>query len=53
MIEKGLQDKDALVRQTAAAALGESGAKEAIPYLRAALDDSPEVSFTAAKVCGT
>jgi HEAT repeat protein len=49
MIEKGLQDKDALVRQTAAAALGESGAKEAIPYLKAALDDSPEVSFTAAK----
>jgi HEAT repeat protein len=49
MVEKGLQDKDTLVRQTAAASLGQMNAKEAIPYLRAALDDGPEVSFTAAK----
>ena len=48
MVEKGLQDKDTLVRQTAAASLGQMDAKEAIPHLRAALDDSPEVSFTAA-----
>jgi HEAT repeat protein len=49
MVEKGLQDKHTQVRQTAAAALGEMDAKEAISYLRAALDDSPEVSFSAAK----
>jgi HEAT repeat protein len=49
MVEKGLQDKDTLVRQTAAASLGQMNAKEAIPYLRAAFDDGPEVSFTAAK----
>jgi HEAT repeat protein len=49
MVEKGLQDKDTLVRQTAAASLGQMDAKEAIPHLRAALDDGPEVSFTAAK----
>src|SRR5712691_6462876 len=49
-VEKGLHDKDMLVRQTAAATLGEMGSRDAIPYLQAALDDnSPEVSFTAAK----
>jgi HEAT repeat protein len=49
MVGKGLQDKDRIVRQTSAAALGEMGSKDAIPLLRAALDDGPEVSFTAAK----
>jgi HEAT repeat protein len=49
MVENSLQDKNMLVRQTAAAALGEMEDKDAIPFLRAALDDSPEVSFTAAK----
>ena len=49
MVERGLQDKDVAVRQTAARTLDEMGAKEAIPSLRAALDDSPEVSFVAAK----
>lgn len=49
LVERGLQDKDTEVRQTAAATLGEMGAHDAIPYLKAALDDSPEVSFTAAK----
>jgi HEAT repeat protein len=49
MVEKALKDKDTLVRQTAAATLGQMGSEVAIPSLRAALDDGPEVSFTAAK----
>ncbi len=50
MAAKGLQDKDILVRQTAAATLGEMGSRDAIQFLKAALDDnSPEVCFTAAK----
>jgi hypothetical protein len=48
-VERALQDKDAQVRQTAAATLGQMGVKDAIPNLKAALDDTPEVSFTAAK----
>jgi len=47
--KEGLRDKDTLVRQTAAAALGDIGSPDAVPYLRAVLDDGPEVSFTAAK----
>lgn len=43
------EDKDTLVRQTAAATLGEMRSPEAIPALKAALDDNAEVSFTAAK----
>ncbi len=49
LVSRGLKDKDLLVRQTAAATLGEMKSPDAIPHLRAALDDSPEVSFTAAK----
>jgi HEAT repeat protein len=49
MVGGVLQDKDVLVRQAAAASLGQMGSKEAIPALKAALDDSAEVSFTAAK----
>jgi HEAT repeats len=49
LVVSGLQDKDSEVRQTAAATLGEMGAHDAIPKLKAALDDTPEVSFTAAK----
>jgi HEAT repeat protein len=48
-VERALQDKDAQVRQTAAITLGQMGAKDAIPNLKTALDDTPEVSFTAAK----
>jgi hypothetical protein len=44
-----LRDKDVGVRQTAANTLGQMGSPEAIPALKAALDDKPEVSFTAAK----
>jgi HEAT repeat protein len=48
-VARGLKDKDVLVRQTAATTLGEMNSKDAIPDLQAALDDSPEVAFTAAK----
>src|SRR5579863_7645930 len=43
-----LKDKDTGVRQTAANTLGEMGSPEAIPALKTALDDKPEISFTAA-----
>ena len=49
LVARGLKDKDLVVRQTAAATLGEMKSPDAIPYLKAALEDSPEVSFTAAK----
>jgi HEAT repeat protein len=49
MVEHALQDKDPQVRQTAAATLGQMGSKDAIPSLKAALDDTPEVTFTVAK----
>jgi HEAT repeat protein len=49
IIEAGLQDKNPLVRQTAAAELGRLKAPESIPYLQRALEDEAEVSFTAAK----
>jgi len=49
LVEDGLQDKDPLVRQTAATVLGEMKARQAIPYLREALGDADEVAFSAAK----
>lgn len=50
LVVRGLQDKNREVRQTAAATLGAMGARQAIPHLKAALDDpEPAVSFTAAK----
>src|SRR5689334_21590432 len=49
LVEHGRQDKDTSVRQTAAETLGQMGSQEAIPALKDALEDSPEVSFTAAK----
>lgn len=48
-VAKCLQDKDTPVRQLAAESLGEMRSRDAIPALQAALDDNPEVSFTAAK----
>lgn len=48
-VAASLQDKDSGVRQTAANTLGEMGSPEAIPALKTALDDNPEVSFTAAQ----
>src|SRR6202171_1580785 len=47
IIEAALQDKDPLVRQTAAAELGRLKAPESIPYLQQGLKDENEVSFTA------
>jgi HEAT repeat protein len=50
LLEAGLTDKDATVRQTAAAVMGDIGARQAIPMLKRALeDDSGEVSFAAAR----
>jgi len=50
LVEKTLHDKDPVVRQTAAALLGEMNSRRSIPKLREALDDDdPAVSFTAAK----
>ena len=49
-VVQALHDKNTLVRQKAAATLGEMGSPDAIPELKAALeDDQAEVSFTAAK----
>jgi HEAT repeat protein len=50
-IEEGLlRDKDTLVRQTAAAVLGQLKATESIPPLKQAMDDKNiEVAFSAAK----
>jgi len=50
LIEAGLADKNLDVRRIAAAALGNMDAKEAIPALKKATDDSdPTVSFAAAE----
>ena len=49
LVEGSLHDTVILVRQTAAALLGQMQSKSSIPRLREALDDSPEVSFTAAR----
>jgi HEAT repeat protein len=42
-------DKDPEVRQAAASSLGEMKARVAIPKLKAAMDNDPEVSFVAAR----
>jgi HEAT repeat protein len=44
-----LHDKETLVRSQAALTLGDLQATSAIPDLKRALDDNPEVSFAAAK----
>jgi HEAT repeat protein len=50
LIERALGDKDPSIRQLAARTLGEINARASIPKLKEALnDDSPAVSFTAAK----
>lgn len=49
-IESMLEDKDYVVRETAAATLGEMKSTGSIPKLKKALnDEAPEVVFTAAK----
>ena len=50
LVEQALQDKDPLVRQTAAAELGQMKSKQSAEALKTALDDvSGEVAFAAAK----
>jgi HEAT repeat protein len=49
LVAKGLQDKEVANRQTAAATLGQMGSQDAVPYLKNALEDKPEVAFTAAR----
>lgn len=50
LLEQALRDDDPVVRQTAAAVLGQGKFRQSIPALKAAADDeSGEVAFTAAK----
>ena len=49
ILNEALRDKEIIVRQTAAAEIGDAKIRQCIPNLRAALDDTPEVAFTAAK----
>jgi len=50
LVEHELKDMDPLIRQTAAAELGQMKSQQSIPALKAALDDSDgQVAFTAAK----
>ena len=50
LVEQALKDPDPLIRQTAAAELGQMKSKPSIPALKAALDDSDgQVAFAAAK----
>jgi HEAT repeat protein len=49
LVAKGLEDKEVLNRQSAAATLGQMGSQDAVPYLKNALEDKPEVAFTAAR----
>lgn len=50
LLEQSLQDGDPLIRQTAAAELGQIKSKQSIPALKTELDDaSAEVVFAAAK----
>jgi HEAT repeat protein len=50
LVEGALRDPDSLVRQTAAATLGQVKARQSIPSLKTAMDDvSGEVAFAAAK----
>lgn len=44
-----LRDKDVMIRQTAAAEIGDAKIRQCLPNLRAALDDTGEVAYTAAK----
>jgi HEAT repeat protein len=49
LMSLALRDKEIMVRQAAAAAIGENRLRASIPFLRATLDDTGEVAFTAAK----
>ena len=50
LVEEALKDMDPLIRQTAAAELGQMKSEHSIPALKAAMDDSDgQVAFAAAK----
>jgi HEAT repeat protein len=49
LLNEALRDKEVIIRQAAAAAIGENKIRQCIPNLRAALDDTGEVAFTAAR----
>ena len=50
LLKEALQDEDPVMRQTAAAVLGQNKFRQCIPELKAALDDEDgEVAFTSAK----
>lgn len=49
LMNLALRDKDVEVRQTAAAEIADARLRQCIPNLKAALDDTGEVAFTAAK----
>lgn len=49
VLNLALRDKDVIIRQTAAAEIGDAKIRQCIPNLKAALDDTGEVAFTAAK----
>ncbi|HEX6897863.1 MAG TPA: HEAT repeat domain-containing protein [Bryobacteraceae bacterium] len=50
LVEQALKDMDPLIRQTAAAELGQMKARQSVPALQAAMDDSDgQVAFAAAK----
>ncbi|HTS47762.1 MAG TPA: HEAT repeat domain-containing protein [Bryobacteraceae bacterium] len=50
LVEQALKDPDPLIRQTAAAELGQMKSQQSIPALKAAMDDSDgQVAFAAAK----
>jgi HEAT repeat protein len=49
LMNEALRDKDVIIRQSAAAAIGENKLRQCMPNLRAALEDTGEVAFTAAR----
>ena len=49
LLNEALRDKDVVVRQTAAAEIADAKMRQCIPNLKAALNDTGEVAFTAAK----
>jgi HEAT repeat protein len=49
LLDESLRDKEPLVRQATAAAIGQQKIRRCIPNLRAALDDTSPVAFTAAR----
>src|SRR3954454_4142667 len=47
LLNEALRDKDVVVRQTAAAEIADAKIRQCMPNLKAALDDTGEVAFTA------